>query len=138
MKEISFATGAILVLTLGAAAYTAIGDERQRICQPGFAASHRLHGEAYRRLRDAAFARAGVPISRQCHKEDDRTDCYILDHIIPLELAGENILDNLQVQSRILAAAKDMLENAVHHAYCEPGSSMTLEQAQSYFHRSEQ
>lgn len=55
-------------------------------------------GAAYKTMRTAAFARAGIPLSSQCHRGHPSHDCMILDHIRPLCLKGENALENLQVQ----------------------------------------
>jgi hypothetical protein len=56
-----------------------------------------------------------------------------VDHIVPLELGGANDLDNLQVQPLEESLEKDRLENDVHHRFC--AGELTLEQAQSMFHR---
>src|SRR5260221_8290282 len=72
--------------------------ERDRICTPGHSASLRLPYEDYVRTRDQAFARAGITVNRQCHRGTPANSCYILDHIVPLELEGANALENLQVQ----------------------------------------
>jgi len=53
---------------------------------------------AYKQMRDAAFAHAGLPISSQCHRGHPSTDCKIVDHIKPLCLGGKNELDNIQIQ----------------------------------------
>ncbi len=105
-----------------------------QICQPGHAKSLRLPYEAYRTMRDIAFNRAGIPTSKQCHKDDPRPDCVILDHILPLELCIEHCNDqsNLQVQSRAAAAAKDIEENRVTKEFCR--GEITLDEAQSRFH----
>ncbi len=107
--------------------------ERDRICRPGFSATIRLdhHSAEYKRLRDAAFAQARIPVSSQCHKDDLRLDCYILDHICPLELDCPSTLDNLQVQHRAIAAAKDRIENETRRAYC--AGKLTLEEARARF-----
>ncbi len=89
----------------------------------------RLHGEAYRQMRDAAFARAGISTSKQCHEGDTRWDCVILDHIWPVCACGPNTLENLQIQRRDVAATKDTIERA----YCE--GRITLEDAIHYFVR---
>jgi hypothetical protein len=112
---------------------------RAKICHPGYSASLRLHGKAYAAMRDAAFARAGIPVSQQCHEDDPRPDCSILDHILPLELctldiSGCNNLSNLQVQRRPDAEEKDQTENLERLRYCE--GAETLPEAASHFHRS--
>lgn len=102
----------------------ALGDERH-----GFTPSPRLRGEAYRHMRDAAFASAGVPTSMQCHRGDSRPDCLILDHIWPLCGGGGNAPSNLQLQRRDIAAAKDDLEKD----FC--AGRLPLEQARLIFVR---
>src|SRR6266566_698593 len=117
MNLASFATG-VAIVGLCSLAALSWEDERGRICQPGFAASQRLYGDAYRRLRDGAFARAGVPTYQQCHhgnegsgsKGGDGPECQILDHIVPLCLDGANDLGNLQLQPWAEAHAKDRKE----------------------------
>ena len=56
-----------------------------------------------------------------------------VDHIVPLELGGASDLDYLQVQPLEESLEKDRLENAVHRRFC--AAELTLEQAQSMFHR---
>jgi len=132
---VSFATGFVLTIVAGAAFYVAAGDERDLICRPGYASSQRLHGTAaYRRLRDAAFARARVPVEKQCDENSSNApNCFILDHIIPLCAKGTWSLDNLQVQSYRDAKAKDRIEGMICRSYCE--GKLTLEQTQGSFHR---
>ncbi len=103
------------------------------ICQPGHAASLRLPFDAYREMRDVAFARAHKSVSQQCHRNDERPDCLILDHILPLELCSErcNEQSNLQIQSRVDAAAKDILENRTTEQFCR--GDITLEAARARF-----
>jgi hypothetical protein len=112
---------------------------RAKICRPGYSASLRLAEGPYRAMRGAAFARAGIPVSQQCHKDDPRPDCYILDHILPLELctlgiSGCNNPSNMQVQRRLDAEEKDQTENLERLRYCE--GAETLPEAASHFHRS--
>src|SRR5215467_3551316 len=69
--------------------YAPTGDqEHDKICHPGFSTTLRYPASsaAYRRMRNEAFRLAGIPVSKQCHPKDTRDYCYILDHIIPLEL----------------------------------------------------
>lgn len=97
--------------------------DRAVICTHGHSATLRLPKAMYYKLRDAAFARAGIPTHLQCRGDaDPRPDCYILDHVIPLELclASDdcNRLDNVQVQTRAAAKEKDQVENAERRRYC--------------------
>jgi hypothetical protein len=114
-------------------------DEHTEICARGHSETLRLPKREYYALRDAAFARAGKAVEEQCHgKEDPRPDCLILDHVIPLELclAGDNCnrLDNIQIQVRPEAEAKDRIENAERARYCR--GEETRDQAVSHFTRS--
>ncbi len=111
-------------------------DPRDILCQRGYSASLRLPYAEYRVMRDAAFARAGISTSQQCHRDDTRTECYILDHVIPLELCLDHCNDpaNLQIQLRADAEAKDKTENSEHVRYCR--GETTLEDAWSHFRRS--
>ncbi len=112
--------------------------ERTEICVKGHSATLRLPEREYYALRDAAFARAGIPTSMQCHQNDPRPDCYIMDHIIPLELcvAADNCnrLDNIQIQTREAAEVKDRDENLHRDLYCH--GEETHDQAISHFTRS--
>lgn len=132
----------VLINVISTAAYA---DDRSMICIRGHSQTLRLHGHEYTALRNAAFARAGVPVSLQCHENKavglsskifDK--CYILDHIIPLELCLNaddcNRLDNIQVQTKADAVAKDRIENRERYRYCR--SDETREQAISRFTRS--
>jgi hypothetical protein len=130
----------LATVMLGCAAAVAYPTERDRICHPGYAASLRLHGAAYDQMRDKAFAAAGIPVALQCHKHDPRPDCRILDHIIPLELirpskaSHANDPENLQVQPRAEAEAKDAVEDETRRLYCS--GRITIEDADARFSRS--
>ena len=128
---------ASLALVVATSAWSAEDPWRAIICHPGYSATLRLPTGPYRAMRAAAFAAAGIPVSQQCHKDDPRPDCVILDHILPLELCTENCNDpsNLQVQLRADAEAKDQKENLHRWRYCV-AKSETLPEARSYFHRS--
>jgi hypothetical protein len=114
-------------------------DDRSVICMRGHSAILRLPMREYFALRDAAFARAGKAVQEQCHgKEDLRPDCLILDHVIPLELCLDaencNRLDNIQIQTKSDAAAKDRIENEERARYCR--GEETREQAVAHLTRS--
>lgn len=51
-----------------------------------------------------------------------------LDHLVPLELGGDNDARNLWVEAGPLPNAKDAVENALNHAVCD--GTMTLRAAQ--------
>jgi hypothetical protein len=118
-----------------AAAYA---DDRSEICGRGHSQTLRLPEREYYALRNAAFARAGIPTSMQCHEGDSRPDCLVMDHIVPLELclASDdcNRLDNIQIQTRGAAEAKDRLENDERWRFCR--REETRPQAISHFKRS--
>lgn len=111
--------------------------ERERICRPGYAQSQRFHFEDYARMRDAAFQRAGIPVSKQCTTEEYVNDydagCYVVDHIIPLEIGGSNDLANIQIQPKSEAKSKDLIENRARKDYC--AGRIGLSTAQGYFTR---
>ena len=127
---------AVVMLADDRRAHTASG-ERAEICVRGHSETLRLQRGAYYRLRDAAFDRAGMPTSMQCHEGDSRPDCFILDHIIPLELclAADNCnrLDNIQIQARVEAEAKDRIENEERYRFCR--GEETRAQAIAHFKR---
>jgi hypothetical protein len=133
----SFAVPLGLVVMFSAAVVLS-EDEHDKVCRPGFSQSLRLAPDSagYRAMRDAAFARAGIPTSMQCHRGDTRQDCRILDHIKPLELdpPNPNGLDNLQVQTRYNSAVKDLEENQARKEYC--AGKITQEEALVRFKRS--
>lgn len=124
-------------ISLAAAGAVVYPTERERICRPGYAQSHRLPLVDYIRMRDEAFRRAGIPTSKQCTKEEYANDhdvwCYALDHISPLSLGGSNDLDNIQIQPKSEAKAKDLIENRAHQDYCS--GRIDLPTAQGYFTR---
>ncbi len=126
MRAISFTVGA-LVVGLAGSAIVLSGDERDRVCRPGAAAAGRPSPDAWLRLRQQVFAKAGV--SFPAHHAD-----YQVDHIIPRCLDGPNTMDNLQLQLWDEARVKDVKEAEVCRAYCS-GKNKTLEEAQSYFVR---
>jgi hypothetical protein len=123
-----------ILLGLGLAAAIAAAypdDDRSIICMRGHSETLRLPEHEYYALRDAAFARAGIPTSRQCHRKDPRPDCLVVDHIVPLELClavdNCNDLANIQLQPKHDAAAKDLIENDERWRYCR--GEETREQA---------
>ena len=145
-RATSFAASFALVMVAGASLYVLAGDdvERARICRPGFAEAGRPSRDAWLKLRQQAFERAGV--SFVVHHHD-----YETDHIVPRCLDGPNTLDNLQLQRctkweklkngrdgpRCLegrAYDKDEnLEIPTCRAYC--AGKLTLEQARGRFKR---
>jgi hypothetical protein len=125
VRAASFAAGLILAGLAGSAIVLS-GDERDRICRPGAAQAGRPAPEAWLRLRQAVFARAGVSFAAH-HAE------YEVDHIVPRCLDGANTLDNLQLQPWPIARIKDHMEAMVCRSYCD--GKLTLEEARNYFRR---
>jgi hypothetical protein len=127
-----------LGLTAAISAAAAADDDRSIICMRGHSATLRLPETEYYALRSKAFARAHIPISMHCTKGDTRPGCFVVDHVIPLELClasdSCNRLDNIQVQARVDAEAKDRIENAERARFCR--GEETREQAISHFTRS--
>lgn len=83
------------------------GVTAEEVCEPGWADAHRSVSEAERR---AAFAAAGVPYA-------DRA-AYELDHLIPLELGGDNSPRNLWPEPGASPNPKDVLEDTLHDLVC--------------------
>jgi hypothetical protein len=113
-------------------------ERRKIICRSGYSDTWRLEDDAYRRFRDQAFAQAGEPISKHCHKKDPRSDCLIIDHIVPLEVwspdgADPNDLSNVQLQTKPVAAEKDIDENQARDDFCYAG--VPLAEVQARFKR---
>jgi hypothetical protein len=102
-------------------------DERDRICRPGAAAAGRPSPDAWLKLRQQVFERAGVSFA--AHHGD-----YVVDHRIPRCLDGPNTLDNLQLQTWPDAQLKDRQEDQACRAYC--AGKVTLEQARGFFGKS--
>jgi hypothetical protein len=88
------------------------GVTRAQVCQVGWASSHRDVPEAE---RYAVFAAYGVPYGQR--------GSYELDHLIPLELGGDNAQANLWPEPHDSAGTpgsqtKDGLENRLHELVC--------------------
>jgi len=132
MKLVSFVAG-LSLMGVAATAIVVADDGR------GYTPTPRLHGKAYERMRDAAFARAHIEVWRQCHEGANQavynTDpCYILDHIVPLCAGGKNEPDNLQVQTYAMSLVKNELERETCRELRD--GKITPAQARSRFHRS--
>ncbi len=100
--------------------------ERDYICRPGAAQAGRPSPEAWLKLRQEVFLKAGV--SFPAHHAD-----YEVDHIVPRCLDGPNTLDNLQLQLWPRARIKDIEEAEVCRTYC--AGEITLEEARAKFRR---
>jgi hypothetical protein len=88
------------------------GVTASQVCHVGWASSHRDVPEAE---RYAVFAAYGVPYEQR--------GSYELDHLIPLELGGDNAQANLWPEPHDRAGApgsqtKDGLENRLHELVC--------------------
>jgi hypothetical protein len=113
-------------------------ERRDVICTHGYSKTWRLDGEAYKRFRDAAFAQAAEPTWMQCHKDDQRPECLIIDHIVPLEVwspdgSDPNDMSNVQLQTKSVAAEKDIDENQARADFCYGG--VPLAEVQARFKR---
>jgi hypothetical protein len=56
---------------------------------------------------------------------------YVVDHVVPLSVAGHPMGSNLQLQTLSESKAKDILENRAHRDLC--AGKITLQQAQERF-----
>lgn len=71
-------------------------------------------------MKDIVFRAYGVP--------DEDRHLYRVDHLIPRELAGADVVANLWPEIIAAADIKDITENALHRAVC--AQTVTLEDAQ--------
>lgn len=74
-------------------------------------------------MRDNVFA--GYRIA------DADRDLYLIDHLIPRELAGADEVANLWPELKAAAHIKDRTENALHRAVCATPPTITLRAAQA-------
>ncbi len=72
--------------------------------------------------RAKVFAAYKVPLAARAG--------YVIDHLIPRELAGADDVANLWPQTIVAAHVKDRTENALHRAVCAPSPTITLRAAQ--------
>ncbi len=84
-----------------------------QICTLGYARRHR---KVPYRIRDAVYARYGLPRGTRRG--------YVIDHLVPLELGGRNDVANLWPQTRADARRKDRDENRLHDAVCAGSLSL--------------
>jgi hypothetical protein len=78
----------------------------QTICRPGYTKTVRP-STSYVRIWKRLNLKAGV---------DPRS--VVVDHIVPLELGGNPLAPNLQLQKKAEAHRKDLAENRQHRAVC--------------------
>jgi hypothetical protein len=94
------------------------------VCTPGWASSHRNVASAqYREV----YAEYAIPYP-------EPSGAYELDHLIPLELGGDNANANLWPEPAVPTPGfhqKDLLEDALHTLVCE--GTVSLAEAQHDF-----
>ncbi len=73
------------------------------------------------------FTAYGIPVA-------DR-HLYVIDHLIPRELAGSDLESNLWPEVITPSYAKDHVEGALHRAICKPVPTITLHEAQEQMRR---
>ncbi len=73
-------------------------------------------------LKARVFAAYGIPAK-------DR-GLYLIDHLVPRELDGADVFENLWAEKRTSAHVKDVQENALHRAVCAPMPIIALAAAQ--------
>jgi hypothetical protein len=91
------------------------------VCTPGWSSEHRDVSTAE---RHSVFAAYGIPYSQH--------SAYELDHLIPLEVGGDNSTDNLwpepQTENDSSGPDKDALENHLHALVCSGQVSLAAAQ----------
>jgi len=101
------------------------------VCRSGYARSVRPKGNEWRRLKDEAYERYGLPRGHRSRvgANGRREAAYEVDHLVPLELGGDptSIL-NLWPEPIDSAKQKDQVEDALHRKVCS--GQMTLSDAQ--------
>lgn len=109
-----FVAGFIVAATVPAAAFAPpLGayDARattSQVCTLGYARGHR---RVPYRVRDRVYAVYGLPRGQRRG--------YVIDHLVPLELAGTNALANLWPQTRVISGRKDRDENRLRAEVCD-------------------
>jgi hypothetical protein len=73
-------------------------------------------------MRKEVFRRYGIPWAARA--------AYVVDHLIPRELAGDDVLENLWVQLLAESKVKDVEEKRLHREVCRTGATLTLAEAQ--------
>jgi hypothetical protein len=102
------------------------------ICRQGYATSVRPEGALWRRLKEEAYDRYGLPRGHRSRTDGYgiRHPAYEVDHLIPLELGGSPTdIRNIWPQPIEAAVKKDRVENELHDFVCN--GRMSLTQAQS-------
>ncbi len=70
----------------------------------------------------AVFLKAGVPYD-PLHRS-----MYVVDHVIPLELAGLDAVSNMQLQTKVDGHKKDLVENFLAGCVCRGETPLALAQ----------
>ncbi len=96
---------------------------RQQICAVRWGLDRRHVTEA---MKQEIARRAGI--RRSTIVGHGRGPCCEFDHIVPRELGGADVLENLQLQPWKIATRKDADENAMHKAVC--AGTVGLKEAQ--------
>lgn len=97
-----------------------MGAEKDAVCKTGFAAEHRSVSVNTKRQVYAEYGMGYNP-----------GHAFVIDHLIPLELGGDNIISNLWPEKIAQAARKDQDENGLRERVCE--GNMRLDAAQMFF-----
>ena len=92
-------------------------DVGSTICRKGYASEVRSVSTA---TKHQVFAEYGIPKAQQ--------HLYVIDHLIPLEVGGANVPQNLWPEPKAEAKVKDKEENALHGDVCR--GDVTLADAQ--------
>lgn len=92
-------------------------DVGSTICRKGYASEVRSVSTA---TKHQVFAEYGIPKAQQ--------HLYVIDHLIPLEVGGANVPQNLWPEPKAEAKIKDKEENALHGDVCR--GDVTLADAQ--------
>lgn len=90
-----------------------------QVCTSGWSSAHRDVPDSERL---AVFAGYGIPYADHA--------AYELDHLIPLELGGDNGPRNLWPEPGSIPNPKDALENRLHDLVCEGSLSLVTAQAE--------
>jgi hypothetical protein len=91
------------------------------VCRAGYARAVRPKGALWRKLKDEAYGRYGLPRGHRSEIDaaGHRHAAFAIDHLIPIELGGAPAdVRNLWPQPRIAAKHKDEVENELHAFVC--------------------
>jgi hypothetical protein len=102
-------------LTPGAASGAVSQDNiGSTVCRTGYASEVRSVSAATKRQ---VFVEYGIPKAQQ--------HLYVIDHLIPLEVGGANVPQNLWPEPKAEAKVKDKEENALHGDVCRGDVTLT-------------